>query len=117
MLIFFYKIEFDDLKEAYVEGLNSDELFASLFQEDVDGQKLYLIQGAKELYDEFREKFVTVCKEMYEFGKEKKVVRDKEVGEFWKCFNEAKLSNTEEATKAIDIFVEYKKMVWILDEI
>lgn len=85
----------------------------SLFQEDVDGQKLYSIPGAKELYDEFQEKFVVVCKEMYEFGKSQKIIRDKEVKEFWKCFNDAKISNTDEATKAIEIFVEYKKIVRI----
>lgn len=94
-----------------MEGLNSDELFESLFQEDADGQKLYSIPGAKELYEEFREKFVAVCKEMYEFGKEHKLLRNKEVGEFWKWLNETKLSNTVEATRAIDGFVEYKKMV------
>ena len=94
-----------------MEGLNSEELFESLFAEDADGQKLYSIPGAKELYEEFREKFVAVCKEMYEFGKEHKVSRDTEVNEFWKWFNDTKLANTVEATHAIDGFVEYKKMV------
>ena len=86
-------------------------MFLSLFQEDIDGQKLYWIPGAKELYDEFREKFVIVCKEMYDFGKSEKIARDKEVNEFWKCFNDAKISNTQDATLAIDEFVEYKKIV------
>lgn len=94
-----------------MEGLNSEELFMSLFQEDADGQKLYSIPGAKELYDEFLEKFVAVCQEMYDFGKSQKIIRDKEVGEFWRCFSEAKTSNTDEATRAIDAFIEYKKMV------
>lgn len=83
----------------------------TLFQEDTEGKKLYAIPGAKELYDEFRDKFVVVCKEMYDFGKSQKIIRDKEVQEFWKCFNDAKTSNTDEATVVIDAFVEYKKTV------
>jgi hypothetical protein len=91
--------------------LNSDELFLSLFAEDVDGQKLNKTPGADELLVEYCEKFVVVCKEMYEFGKSQKIVRVKEVEEFWKCFNDAKTANTEEATVYINAFVEYKKKV------
>lgn len=98
-------------KEAYIEGLNSDELFLSLFSEDTEGQKLNMIPGADELLAEYHDKFVAVCKEMYEFGKSQKEMREKEVGEFWKCFNEAKDTNTEEATAAINAFTEYKKIV------
>lgn len=99
-------------KEAYVEGLDSDELFLSLFAEDAEGQKLNMIPGADELLAEFHDKFVVVCKEMYSFGKSQKVLRDKEVGDFWKCFNDAKNSNTEEATRDIEAFMEVKKKVF-----
>lgn len=98
-------------KEAYIEGLNSDELFYSLFAEDSDGQKLNLIPGADELLNEFHDKFVLICKEMYAFGKAQKELRNIEVTEFWKCFNEAKNKNTEEATIAIEAFMEIKKKI------
>lgn len=94
-----------------MEGLNSDELFLSLFQEDNEGQKLNLIPGADELLNEFHDKFVNVCKEMYTFGKSQKELRNVEVNEFWKCFNEAKNKNTDEATKSIEAFIEIKKKV------
>lgn len=103
--------EMNENKEAYVEGLDSDELFQSLFAEDADGKKLNLTPGAEELLTEYCEKFVVVCKEMYEFGKSQKELRVKEVSEFWKCFNEAKTSNTEDATVFINAFMEYKKIV------
>ncbi len=98
-----------------MEGLNSDDLFLSLFQEDNEGQKLNLIPGADELLNEFHDKFVNVCKEMYAFGKSQKELRNVEVNEFWKCFNEAKNKNTDEATKAIEAFIEIKKKVKIQD--
>ena len=83
----------------------------TLFAEDLDGQKLNMTPGADELLTEYHDKFVVVCKEMFDFGKSQKLVRLKEVDEFWKCFNEAKIANTEEATHFIDAFVEYKKIV------
>jgi hypothetical protein len=103
--------EANENREAYVEGLNGDDLFLSLFAEDVDGQKLNKTPGADELLAEYSEKFVVVCKEMFEFGKAQKLLRVKEVDEFWKCFNECKTVNTEEATVYINAFVEYKKKV------
>lgn len=102
-------------KEAYVEGLESDELFLSLFSEDPEGQKLNMIPGADELLTEYHDKFIIVCREMYEFGKSQKEVRNKEVSDFWQCFNHAKNSNTEEASKNIDLFMEVKKL--IIDEL
>ncbi|CAF0830778.1 unnamed protein product [Brachionus calyciflorus] len=98
-------------KEAYVEGLNSDELFLSLYEEDSEGEKLNMIPGADELLAEYRDKFVAVCKEMYDFGKSQKDLRLNEVAEFWKCLNDAKNSNTEEASAAINVFLEFKKNI------
>jgi len=103
--------ELESNKEAYVEGLNGDDLFLSLFSEDAEGQKLNLVPGADELLAGFHDKFVVVFKEMYAFGKSQKEVRDKEVSEFWKCFNDAKNANTDEATRSIDAFMEIKKKI------
>ena len=89
-------------------------MFVSLFAEDAEGQKLNLIPGADELLAEFHDKFVVVCKEMYQFGKSQKLIRDKEVSDFWKCFNDAKNTNTEEATFAIEAFMEIKKRVYTI---
>jgi len=100
-------------REAYVEGLDSDQLFLSLFDEDVDGKKLNKTPGADLLLADFHDKFVVICKKMYEFGKVEKEVRDKEVQEFWKCLSEAKNANTIEATAHIEAFNEYKKKVYI----
>ena len=94
-----------------MEGLSSDELFLNLFAEDSEGQKLNMTPGADELLTEYHDKFVNVCKEMYAFGKAQKEIRHKEVDEFWKCLIEAKNLNTEEATKAINIFTDWKKIV------
>lgn len=82
-----------------------------MFQDDVEGKKLNQAPGADELLAEFHDKFIAVCKEMYDYGKSQKELRDKEVQEFWKCLNDAKNSNTEEATNAINAFMEYKKTV------
>lgn len=103
-------IENEADKEAYVEGLNSDELFLNLFSEDGEGQKLNETPGADELLNEYHDKFVNICKEMYTFGKSQKEIRKVEVEEFWKCLSEAKDLNTEESTKEITVFTEWKKI-------
>ena len=98
-------------KEAYVEGLNGSDLFNSLFKDDAEGDKLNQIPGADELLAEYHEKFQAVCKEMYEFGKEQKRLRQIEVEEFWKCLNDAKRANTDEATISINVFMEFKQKI------
>lgn len=102
--------EIEANKEAYVDGLNSDELFLNMFSEDPEGQKLNETPGADELLNEYHDKFVNVCKEMFTFGKAQKELRRKEVEEFWKCLMDAKQANTEEATKEINIFTDWKKI-------
>lgn len=91
--------------------MNSDELFLSLYNEDSDGQSLNRTPGANELLTDYHDKFVSVCKEMYDYGKAQKDLRENEVNEFWKSLNEAKKNNTDEASEAINIFIEYKKNV------
>ena len=109
--------EIQQNKEAYVDGLNSDELFLGLFSEDPEGQKLNMIPGADDLLADYHEKVVNVCKEIYEFGKNQKDLRQKEVDEFWKCLIEAKNLNTDEATNSINVFTEWKKNVFINEKI
>jgi hypothetical protein len=94
-----------------VEGFNGDELFLSLFQDDVEGKKINLIPDADELLAEFHEKFVAICVEMYRFGIKQKDMRQKELDEFWRCLIDAKTVNTDEATAAIDSFMEIKRAV------
>lgn len=91
--------------------MNSDELFRSLYNEDTEGKKLNITPGVPELLTDYQDKFVDVCKEIYNFGKAQKDLRENEVAEFWKCLNEAKDLNTEEASAAINTFIEYKKNV------
>ena len=93
--------------------MNGDDLFYSLFSEDPEGQKLRNIPGGEELFNEFMLKFVECSKEMYVFGIKQKDVRDKEVGEFWKCINDVKQSNTLDATRMINEFMETKRRVLI----
>jgi hypothetical protein len=56
-------------------------------------------------------KFVEFSKEMYAYGIKQKDVRDKEVNEFWKCINDVKESNTQDATRMINEFMETKRRV------
>lgn len=91
--------------------MNTDELFSSLYNEDSEGQNLNETPGAEEPLNDFKSKFVSVCKEMYDYGIAQKDLRENEVGEFWKSLNEAKSNNTDEASAAINIFIEYKKNV------
>jgi hypothetical protein len=95
--------------------LDSELLFNSLFVEDIEGKRLNEMPGAEELLTEFHDKFLETCQSIFEFGQAEHEIRKKEVDEFWKCLNEAKDNNTEEATKIIAEFTEVKKK--IIDEL
>jgi hypothetical protein len=62
-------------------------------------------------------KFVEFSKEMYAYGIKQKDVRDKEVNEFWKCINDVKESNTQDATRMINEFMETKRRVTFFQKV
>ena len=51
-----------------MENMDDNQLFAAMFKDDAEGQKLLLVPGADELMKQVQEKFVTIVHQMFEFG-------------------------------------------------
>ncbi|XP_052068480.1 dynein regulatory complex subunit 3-like [Mytilus californianus] len=98
-------------KIAYVENMDSDSLFESLYTEDAEGKKLAEFPAISELIESFREKFVAVCYQIFEYGIKEHEKRQLEVNQFWECIEEAKNENKLLGMKAIDEFMVMKKKV------
>jgi hypothetical protein len=109
--------------------MDQNQLFTTMFKDDIEGQKLILVPGADELMTQFEQKFTGIVRSMFEFGlkvyllnRRKKIVishfvffffkekelRDHEIEDFWICVKEAKDENTRRAAVIVDEFKAYR---------
>jgi hypothetical protein len=51
-----------------VENMDGSQLFASMFKDDPEGEKLLLAPGAEELKTQSQERFDAVVRTMFDFG-------------------------------------------------
>ncbi|CAF0837101.1 unnamed protein product [Adineta ricciae] len=103
-------------KDAFVENMDQKQLFAAMFKDDTEGQRLLLVPGADELVAQIEEKFVAVVHQMFEFGLKEKETRDREIEDFWVCVNEAKDENTRRAAAIVDEFKEYRTQLFAKED-
>ncbi|XP_052127013.1 dynein regulatory complex subunit 3 [Frankliniella occidentalis] len=97
---------------AFVERLNSNQLFQAMFENDTDGQTLVKIsEETKEFYETFCEEMTALCRELFQMGQEQHVLRKKEHDDFTNCVNEAKLKSQQESQKILEAFVEQQKNI------
>lgn len=88
--------------DSFVEYLDSDHLFESLFDGDVEGIALMAIgDEVKEFYGEYKEQFVAVCKQLFKYGEEQYKIRKMEMEQFLVCVNQAKQSSQKESIVSI----------------
>lgn len=109
--------------------MNENQLFTTMFKDDVEGQKLILVPGCDELMTQFEQKFVAIVHSMFEFGLKVRVriierkiycvivqekdLRDHEIEDFWICVNEAKNDNTRQAATIVDEFKSYRAKLFV----
>lgn len=95
--------------ESFVEYLNSDHLFESLFENDTEGNALMVIgDEIKEYYDDYREQFLGVCQQIFTYGQEQYTIRKTEVNQFFETVNKAKQSSQlESIVSTFFLFIEY----------
>ncbi|CAG5115260.1 unnamed protein product [Candidula unifasciata] len=91
-------------RNAYVEYLNTDQLFLDMYADDPEGNKLNQISGVYEMLI----KLTALCHELFDFGLQEYEKREAEVNMFWDCVNEAKQENKEQGMKAIEEFLRDK---------
>lgn len=81
---------------SFVEYLNTNHLFDSLFANDSDGRNLlYIGEDAKEFYEEFQDQFIDLCKHIFTAGQEQYHIRQEEHEQFINCEKEAKKKNQD----------------------
>ncbi|CAF1152485.1 unnamed protein product [Didymodactylos carnosus] len=99
-------------KDAFVENMDENQLFATMFKEDVEGLKLVKVPGADEILTQFEQKFSTIVRAMFDSGLREKELRDREIEDFWACINEAKDENTRKAAVVVEEFKIYRTKVF-----
>jgi hypothetical protein len=48
--------------------MDQNQLFTTMFKDDIEGQKLILVPGADELMTQFEQRFTGFIRSMFEFG-------------------------------------------------
>nr|CAD7259751.1 unnamed protein product [Timema shepardi] len=88
------KKELEYHMEAYVEGLNTDELFITMFKDDKEGLALLeMNDDAKDLQKIFHEQMMEVIEQLFSIGLRQHKVREEEMTLFIACVNKAKEEN------------------------
>ncbi|CAH1794345.1 unnamed protein product [Owenia fusiformis] len=105
--------EFETHKKAYVEKLNGPYMFDSMYQDDIEGNKLSAMPGVDELLVVYRESFSKICQQIFEFGLIEHEKRVGEIDEFWKAINEAKTENKNMGMVKVNDFIDYKKKLFL----
>jgi hypothetical protein len=95
-------------KEGYVEDLNTNLLFESMFSEDPEAEKLAQLPGVKELLDEYEEKFVDICGKLFEFGMKERSKRKDELDSFLTALYDATENNKNASVKLLNEYEQYK---------
>lgn len=97
------------LSECFVEHLNENQLFDSLFVGDNDGRALLMIgQDAIDLVNEYRTESFALTQRIYLLGLEKHEERFKEIKEFENAVDEAKAETQVFGQKVVDEFLRDK---------
>lgn len=64
------KTKLKNFQDAFIENMDGDQLFTSLFADDHEGNKLMDVPGVKELKEDMKQKFNGIVRAMFEAGLE-----------------------------------------------
>nr|CAD7397423.1 unnamed protein product [Timema poppensis] len=107
------KKELEYHMEAYVEGLNTDELFITMFKDDKEGLALLeMNDDAKDLQKIFHEQMMEVIEQLFSIGLRQHKVREEEMTLFIACVNKAKEENRLNSQHLMEEFLVKKAGVF-----
>nr|CAD7437499.1 unnamed protein product [Timema bartmani] len=107
------KKELEYHMEAYVEGLNTDELFITMFKDDKEGLALLeMNDDAKDLQKIFYEQMMEVIEQLFSIGLRQHKVREEEMTLFMACVNKAKEENRLNSQHLMEEFLVKKAEVF-----
>nr|CAD7567691.1 unnamed protein product [Timema californicum] len=107
------KKELEYHMEAYVEGLNTDELFITMFKDDKEGLALLeMNDDAKDLQKIFHDQMMEVIEQLFSIGLRQHKVREEEMTLFIACVNKAKEENRLNSQHLMEEFLVKKAGVF-----
>ncbi|KAK3705830.1 hypothetical protein QZH41_011521, partial [Actinostola sp. cb2023] len=103
-------------KDAYVEDLDSANLFDSMYSDDPDGAKLSTLPGMDEVISAYplnrqMERFVAICRDIFEFGLKECTKRKEDIKSFFTSMDEALAENKKDGVAYIQKYIDFKKKV------
>ncbi|XP_049778951.1 dynein regulatory complex subunit 3-like isoform X2 [Schistocerca cancellata] len=99
---------------AFVEYLDSDQLFSALFENDGDGQALLKMDDeVVEVCNEFHDEFCAITHKLFDLGLKQYKIRESEIEQFSKCVEDAKDKNAKQLERIRDTFTEKKALIYI----
>ncbi|XP_047113375.1 dynein regulatory complex subunit 3 [Schistocerca piceifrons] len=99
---------------AFVEYLDSDQLFSALFENDGDGQALLKMDDeVVEVCNEFHDEFCAITQKLFDLGLKQYKIREAEIEQFSRCVEDAKDKNAKQLERVRDTFTEKKALIYI----
>ncbi|XP_049808232.1 dynein regulatory complex subunit 3 [Schistocerca nitens] len=99
---------------AFVEYLDSDQLFSALFENDGDGQALLKMDDeVVEVCNEFHDEFCAITQKLFDLGLKQYKIREAEIEQFSRCVEDAKDKNAKQLERIRDTFTEKKALIYI----
>lgn len=100
--------------EAFVEGLDGDQLFDAMFNNDPNGQAMLpLADEIQEAYEKFKADIGISSTEIFNLGLEQFEIRKKEIEEYQKGSQEAIIRSREKQKEILETFLETKSNMFV----
>lgn len=96
------------LKTAYIDGIEDEQLYMSLFEEDNEAKRLALIPGEQERLDKYHDNALLISEEIRAIGLEEEDKRRKEREAFFIALKKALESNQEISVNRIQQYEKEK---------
>ncbi|XP_016979107.1 dynein regulatory complex subunit 3 [Drosophila rhopaloa] len=105
--------EADRLASSFVEHLDGQQLYESLWRDDEDGRILMLVGAqAQELYEEYSKDVHELTQQIYRLGLERYGERDEEIRDFKASLHEGQEELQAQGQRQIEKFLQYKEQTF-----
>ncbi|XP_054271899.1 dynein regulatory complex subunit 3-like [Macrosteles quadrilineatus] len=100
--------------EAFVEGLDKDQLFDAMFENDPNGQEMILLgEEIQEVYSKFKIDIGLATTEIFNLGVEQFDMRKKEIEEYKKGTEQAITQSRNKQKDILEKFIETKTNMFV----
>nr|XP_034172526.1 dynein regulatory complex subunit 3-like isoform X1 [Osmia lignaria] len=97
---------------AFVEYLDSDELFHQMFINDKEGKELSMVnEDTQNAHEEYKANFVAISQELCELGLKEQDERNNEINHFTSCVNKGKTISQNQGRIIVNEVLEKKTKI------